>query len=89
MKIQAENMEKTLESAWKQESVEETQKNLLQQKRHSSYMVTLAQEIEPDHREHLLCQSTRKNQQLDSLTRQIKNLPEKVNKLEKEKKSNQ
>ena len=52
-------------------------------------MVTLAQEIEPDHREHLLCQSTRKNQQLDSLTRQIKNLPEKVNKLEKEKKSNQ
>ena len=57
-------------------------------------MVTLAQEIEPDQRERLHCQSTSMNHQLDSLTQQIKTLSEKLaeklDKLEKEEKiSNQ
>ena len=56
------------ESARKQKSVEEAQKKLHQQRRHSSNMVTLAQEIEPDHREQLHCQPTSMNHQLDSLT---------------------
>ena len=80
------SLEKALESARKQESVEEAQKKLHQQRRHSSDMVTLAQEIEPDQRERLHCQSTSMNHQLDSLTQQIKTLSEKLDKLEKEKK---